>query len=112
MKKSIIATSAAAALLSLSVPEFAAAKASEVRSATVAYGDLNLKSAAGANALYRRIAFAARKVCTLANEAQHVAMLSIDKRRCIQGAIGDAVMKVDSPVLLAVHKSKTSKAFG
>jgi UrcA family protein len=108
MKKSAIVISAATVALSLLAPPFAMADETIVKSTTVKYGDLNLASAAGANALYQRIRGAAHRVCTLDNESPY-ALQDSAKRKCIVDAIDQAVMKVNSPVLVAMYKAKNSR---
>ena len=70
---------------------------------TVKYGDLDLSTPAGAHTLYSRISGAARTVCgfegtTLIDQAIW--------KSCYRGAISDAVAKVDSPMLTAVHTGR------
>ncbi|HUL19355.1 MAG TPA: UrcA family protein [Steroidobacteraceae bacterium] len=70
---------------------------------TVKYGDLDLSTASGAHTLYSRIAGAARTVCgfegtTLIDQAIW--------KGCYRGAISDAVAKVNSPMLTAVHTGR------
>lgn len=108
MKKSAIVISAALAALSLSASQFAAASDTVTQSITVSYGDLNLSNPAGASALYQRIRGAARKVCTVAGESPYEVQ-DLDKRQCILDAIDKAVMKVNSPVLVAMYKAKNSR---
>jgi UrcA family protein len=74
--------------------------AADVTSVTVRYGDLDLSSPAGADALYRRIQAAGKQVCgysgaTLLEQAAW--------RSCYRNAVGDAVRKVNSPQLIAVQ---------
>jgi UrcA family protein len=72
----------------------------DVRSVTVSYGDLDLSSPAGANALYRRIQGAAKQVCGYAGA--DLIEQSI-WRGCYRNAIANAVGKVNNPLLTAVH---------
>ena len=68
----------------------------------VSYADLDLGSPAGAATLYRRIKGAAQKVCGLAPsrvEWQRHAMWV----NCYHAAIANAVAKVASPQLTALH---------
>ena len=108
MKKSAIVISAATVALSLLASQFAMASDTVTKSITVAYADLNLANAAGANALYQRIRGAARKVCTLDNESPY-ALQDSAKRKCIVDAIDQAITKVNSPVLVAMYKAKNSR---
>ena len=70
------------------------------RSVTVSYGDLDLSSPTGANALYRRIQGAAKQVCGYAGA--DLIEQSI-WRGCYRHAIAGAVGKVNNPLLTAVH---------
>ncbi len=108
MKKSAIVISAATVALSLLTSQFSMASEAVTKSITVSYADLNLASAAGANALYQRIRGAAHKVCTLDNESPYEVQ-GLAKRKCIVGAIDQAIMKVNSPVLVAMYKAKSGR---
>jgi UrcA family protein len=70
------------------------------RSVTVSFRDLNLSTIEGATALYLRIRRAANHVC-YGPEGWEEAF-----RSCRQAAIGDAVAKVNSPLLTAVSGGK------
>jgi UrcA family protein len=71
-------------------------------SVTVAYADLNLASAQGANALYARIVSAAREVCG-AGEVDIRNLHSLaDERSCESNAIAQAVQAVHNPALAAL----------
>jgi UrcA family protein len=104
MKKSAIVLGATLVALSLSASQFAAASDTVTQSVTVSYADLNLSNVAGAKTLYGRIRMAARKVCTVDGESPYE-FQNVDKRRCIRSAIDQAIIKVGSPVLLAMHQS-------
>ena len=73
------------------------------RSVTVSYADLDLSSPAGAQTLYRRIQGAAQQVCGYAGA--DVIEQAIWKS-CYRSAVGDAVKKVNEPLLTAVHAGK------
>ena len=72
-------------------------------SVTVRYGDLDLSSPAGANTLYQRIQAAARQVCGYPGADL---LEQASWRSCYRSAVGDAVRKVNSPLLIAVHSGK------
>jgi len=77
------------------------AQAGDARSETVKFGDLNLESPAGVEALYGRIHAAARRVCDQpAGEQAGV-------RTCMTKAESDAVRKVNIPLLTAFYQNKT-----
>ena len=73
---------------------------------TVHYADLNISTASGATTLYHRILGAARSVC-----GEESYELDLDARRswddCFRSAVNDAVEKVHSPLLTAVHHKST-----
>ena len=78
-----------------------------VRTMTVHYADLNISTDTGATTLYRRILGAANSVC---GEEGY----GLDERRnwqdCFRAAVNDAVEKVHSPVLNAVHHKSAPHA--
>jgi UrcA family protein len=88
----------------LAAPE--APTARDVNQTTVHFGDLNIDQPAGAAVLYRRIQYAAQRVC---GEPQltgsHV--VSPDWRRCVAQAVDRAVVAVDRPALTAYHRVHT-----
>ncbi len=88
-----------------SVQAFANRDIYETLSVKVSYADLNLDSVAGATALYSRIKWAARQVCS-----SNAGGTPIDRYRgwkqCFDGSVSDAVAKVNSPLLTAMHSSK------
>jgi UrcA family protein len=68
---------------------------------TVSYADLDISKPAGAKALYRRIAAAARRVCSV-NSYQDLAMMK-QESICTDKAIDNAVKTVGSPALSALR---------
>jgi len=75
----------------------------DVPSVTVRYADLDLSTSAGANELYQRIQAAAKQVC---GPPGADLIEQTGWRRCYRMAVGDAVRKVNSPLLIAVHTGK------
>lgn len=100
------------AMLALASSSFGANQASlardlyDVRSEKVSYADLNLTTPAGAAALYGRIEGAARRVCGPDN----ILGRHFEWKACFKSAIAGAVNKVNSPMVTAVHESKTGGA--
>lgn len=88
------------ALLVGSAAAFAAPnRAGDLVTKTVRFGDLDLSTAVGAEALYDRIRSAARFVCgdsALSFKAMH---------ECRTRAVEDAVRGVGNPLLSSVHRS-------
>jgi UrcA family protein len=76
------------------------ALATEPASIKVRFGDLDLSTTTGAQTLYRRIAAAASEVCGY--EGRGLTEVAV-WNSCYRGAIADAVTKVNSPLLTAVH---------
>ncbi|MGA8205505.1 MAG: UrcA family protein [Woeseiaceae bacterium] len=71
-----------------------------MRDETVSYRDLNISNYAGAKELYERIALAADNVCSFGDEATQV--FYRDFQTCKDGAIQDAVARVDDARLTAI----------
>jgi UrcA family protein len=86
---------------------FAASPSDEAPSVRVRYDDLNLSTAQGTNALYRRIVRAARDVCPDPYSRDLDVRAASD--RCQAAAIAKAVRDVNSPQLAAVHASHVSR---
>jgi UrcA family protein len=73
-------------------------------SKTVAYGDLNLDTAVGANVLYARIRTAAREVCAPFEGRELARKVRWDS--CFDHAVQSAVAQVDKPSLTALYSDK------
>jgi UrcA family protein len=76
-------------------------------SKTVSYADLNLKSKAGVDALYKRIAKAAYEVCQMPTGTRQI-RIEAEFKACKLDAIDRAVQQVSLPALTALHQSKSS----
>jgi UrcA family protein len=80
---------------------FGPVEASESRSMTVSYRDLNLSTIEGATVLYQRLRHAATAVC---DERGTTAVDSYQVwQACYRAAMADAVRKVNNPLLTALH---------
>ena len=77
------------------------ASASDVRSETVKFADLNVSTQPGVEALYGRIHAAARRVC----EQPSGEMEAV--RSCVTKAEGEAISRANLPLLTALYQSKT-----
>jgi UrcA family protein len=75
-------------------------------SVTVRYDDLNLRTAEGVNALYRRISKAARAVCP--DEHSRDLNVVAASERCQENAVAQAVREVNNPQLAVVHAARVS----
>ena len=73
------------------------------RSEIVRYHDADLNQPADATRIYARIHAAAEKVC--APLAKGDAALRLHLESCVEGAVADAVSKVNRPELDAVHSA-------
>jgi UrcA family protein len=91
----------------LATPE--APTARDVDQTTVHFGDLNIDQTGGAAVLYRRIQYAAERVCGEPYlPGSH--MVSPFWRRCVAQAVDRAVVAVDRPALTVYHRVHTTPA--
>ncbi len=91
----------------LGCSEASAGPATGGRAVTVNYRDLNLSTIDGAITLYKRLKGAARTVCD--GPLTGVAAYQ-EWRSCYDAAMADAVAKVNSPLLTAVHRGPNKDA--
>ena len=101
--KGVIAT---VAVVAFSVPAIASADEElQGRSEKVVYSDLNVVKEAGAQALYRRLQQASKRVCGVESvqSAGGIRILS-EQRDCYQDAMNKAVARIDNSVLTAIHE--------
>jgi UrcA family protein len=77
------------------------ASANDVRSETVKFADLSLSTSAGVQALYSRIHAAARRVCEQVNDSM------ADISSCVAKSEGEAIGKVNVPLLTAYYQGRT-----
>ena len=74
----------------------------------VSFADLDLSQMDGAKKLYRRLDFAARKVCAAVEPSSHADLISLGLwRTCTQDAVSRAVVKLDRTTLTAYYLEKT-----
>jgi UrcA family protein len=85
-----------------------AADATEARSTTVKFGDLNVSSPEGAAALYARIRSAAKTVCSPIEATDFPFRTAFEV--CVHKAIADAVTKVNRMELYAVYNQHNRPA--
>jgi len=102
----LVAAAIVGALASGLTAVSAAADSTDAPQIVVKYGDLNVSSAQGAAALYRRIRTAAESVCP------HFERSSLESKTrmnaCIHKAIADAVITVNQPAVFAEYNAKNS----
>lgn len=72
----------------------------------VSFKDLNLNSAEGVEALYRRIRSAAHDVC---GNPDRYDLSQFRLRPCIDDAMSRAIAQVDSRMLTSLYQAKTGK---
>lgn len=78
------------------------------RTATVYAADLNLARLDDARALYERIGYAARTICT-ADELSFDAKRQRHWRECVEAAVAAAVERADAPLVTAIHLQQRSQ---
>jgi UrcA family protein len=100
--RNILAYAAAICLAGVLVT-FNAHAGEQPPSETVKFGDLDLGTQAGAEALYKRIHRAASHVCV-----QPAGELA-GARRCMEQAENNAIGKVNSPLLTAFYEKTTGR---
>lgn len=99
------------AMLGALASSFGVAWATDVSTGSVSvnvrFSDLNISNPAGALVLYNRIQRAAENACSY-----YWFKTNADENRCVQGAIANAVAKVNHPRLFAIYnkKNKTPQA--
>jgi UrcA family protein len=80
----------------------------EAPSRHVSYADLNIDSASGAEALYVRIRYAARAVCSQYESEQ------LDRRSvwqsCVSKSVDAAVAKINNRMLSSIHNGSNAKS--
>lgn len=85
-----------------------------VASVSVPYADSNLSSTAGARALYGRLADAAEQVCGGAPRPESLREIAYygqaNFNSCYDKALAEAIAKVGSARLYALHAERTSKS--
>lgn len=96
-----VAMLSACLLLGWSASAFGAPGSAAAASRTVSFKDLDISNAEGAQALYGRIAAAARNVCR-AEPYNFV-------RGCRARAVDDAVTGVGSALLMSIHRSAVER---
>ena len=103
MLRAIPAFAAVVAAAALVVPTVS--QAAESNSVRVSYADLNLASDAGANALQRRIGFAARVVCEIEDSRQM--QLATATNLCRSDAIANVRPAYEAAIASARHGTVT-----
>lgn len=94
---------ATAAALAIAAPAFAQNETTRTQERVVTYGDLNLNSAAGADALVRRIDNAAEQVCG-SNDGRTNTRQARINRNCETEATENGVYDTNHPVVIARYE--------
>lgn len=97
---------ALATSFALAMPASAAGRPEGVVTRVVKYGDLNLNTTEGAQALYDRLYKASWRVCRDVIGGSGIAALQ-DRSVCMREVVEAAVRDVNKPTLTAVHQGKT-----
>lgn len=93
--------------LGLASTSFASGSDDGVRKQTVSFAELDLTKQAGAEALYERIKRAAFAVC--GGYETPLPGIYTAKSRCFKTAVNEAVAKVNSPLLTALHQNQNTR---
>jgi len=100
--KGVVAT---VAVIAFAVPAVSSASELKGRAEKVAYSDLNTDKEDGAQALYRRLQQASKRVCGVESikNAGSVRELS-EQRRCYRDTLDEAVATINNPTLSKIHE--------
>lgn len=85
----------------------ATATASDI---AVKYSGEQLNNDADAQALYKKLRVAARSVCGGGASGYVTLEVKTRTQRCEKQVLGDAVSKINQPLLTTVHESRTKKS--
>lgn len=85
----------------------AADSVAQIPSVAVSYGDLNLDTAAGVEALYARLRAASRSVCNVGEGKGLAAVMAA--KSCYREVLGAAVSNAKLPTLTALHGTEGAR---
>ncbi len=109
MKKSIVVGITALFVCGLGVSASAvAASPSQFNDGaiSVSFADLNIQNAAGAKVLYTRLQQASKSVCNLESYRELGSLSRVaEAQACYADTLDEAVAKIDSAALQAIHSS-------
>jgi UrcA family protein len=107
-RKSIVSIIATTLVVFAAASSALAAEPSDRLTKKVTYGDLNLESPEGAKALYARLRFAAREVCSPleGRELSHGSAWKV----CVNDAMESAVAKINKPLVSALHNQSVGRS--
>ncbi|HEY1561608.1 MAG TPA: UrcA family protein [Caulobacteraceae bacterium] len=109
MPTSTLTALLAAATLAIGIGSASAVSAAgqDTASVTVKYGDLNLSTQDGANAVLQRIGQAARQVCKPDTDIADLPGMGDWSRICERARIRDAVSHLDAPMVTAAFSGRS-----
>ena len=103
--KALVATIAVFAISAPAIVSAGAESKLKDRSVKVSYANLNLRDEAGAQALYRRLQRASKRVCGVEKENTASYLASSKARHCYREKLTAAVEKIDNVELTKIHES-------
>jgi UrcA family protein len=74
------------------------------------YSDVQVNSEADAEALYKKLSYAARKACGANFNSMRPAEERKHAAQCVEQALEKAVRKINQPLLTTVHQASTDKS--
>ena len=107
MKKSKIVKGVVAtvAVVAFSLPAIASAEDFNGRAEKVTYSELNVDKEAGAQALYRRLQQASKRVCGVESIKNAGGIREISQQqRCYRNTLDEAVAKINNATLTGIHE--------
>ncbi len=109
MKKTMVTGIAALIVLGLSISATAIAASPsqfDESSISVSFADLNIQNAAGAKVLYGRLQQASKSVCNVESFRELGSLARVAQvESCYVETLDEAVAKIDSAALQAIHSS-------
>lgn len=109
MKKTMVTSIAALVVFGLSASTSAIAASPsqfEDGSISVSFADLNIQNSAGAKVLYSRLRHASKSVCNLESFRELGSLARVaEAEACYSETLDEAVAKIDSDALRAIHSS-------
>jgi UrcA family protein len=99
---SVIAVTIVALVCAVSAGRAQASEASQPLTKKVTYGDLNLDTESGAKALYARLRYAAKYVCS-SYESKELSRQKV-WQICVNNALASAVQQINKPMVTALYR--------
>ena len=100
--KGVVAT---VAVIAFALPAVSSADELKGRSEKVSYADLDVDKETGAEALYRRLQQASKRVCGVESIKNAGGIREVsEQRRCYRDTLDSAVAKIDNSTLNQIHE--------